>query len=470
MARGAKKAAVEAGPVEAPWELPEGWRWERLGDLCSFVSRGRGPKYVEMGGVRVFNQRCVRWRGLDHQHCKLTSSEAAARLPVEQHLRNGDILWNSTGTGTIGRAAIYRQIDSDPAVADSHLTIVRLRNADPEWVCHWISTLWVQQAVAGTGSTNQVELARQSVIDLAVPVPPRGMEPQILSRITELFGEIGDGDAAVATARLGVSSYQKALLKAATLGELTLAWRLSNSDLPALDATMASGAPGLHQKGVSVDLGDLDESDLPALPDGWRWAHLGELGKVSGGLTQNAKREALPDQVRFLRVANVYSGRLDLGEVELIGVQPGELGRALLEPGDLLIVEGNGSLSQIGRSAVWDGSISPCAHQNHLIKVRFVEPEMGVWVQAWLQSPHGRVELEQRASSTSGLHTLSISKVNRLRCPVPPTEERAAAIAAMTAYRQHEREATSVLEAAASAGQSLRQSILTAAFRGDLVA
>ena len=38
-----------------------------------------------------------------------------------------------------------------------------------------------------------------------------------------------------------------------------------------------------------------------------------------------------------------------------------------LKKDDLLIVEGNGSIEQIGRVAIWNDEISPCYHQNHLM-------------------------------------------------------------------------------------------------------
>jgi type I restriction enzyme, S subunit len=94
------------------------------------------------------------------------------------------------------------------------------------------------------------------------------------------------------------------------------------------------------------------------------------LGKVTGGVTKNAKRKDLKLQVPYLRVANVYENRLELDEVLMIGITQQEFARTCLARNDLLFVEGNGSLDQIGRVALWDGSIPECVHQNHLIKFR----------------------------------------------------------------------------------------------------
>ena len=103
-----------------------------------------------------------------------------------------------------------------------------------------------------------------------------------------------------------------------------------------------------------------------------------------------SKRETVPIQVPYLRVANVYADELRLDEIKTIGVADGEQQRVTLEPGDLLVVEGNGSIDQIGRVAIWDGSIDGCSHQNHSIKVRLMDVSLGRWCLQWLLSPAGR--------------------------------------------------------------------------------
>jgi type I restriction enzyme S subunit len=97
---------------------------------------------------------------------------------------------------------------------------------------------------------------------------------------------------------------------------------------------------------------------------------LRDVAEVTGGLTKNAKRDGLALRRPYLTVANVYANRLELDDIGTIGIQESELARVEMRPGDLLVVEGNGSLSQLGRVAIWTGVIDGCVHQNHLIKVR----------------------------------------------------------------------------------------------------
>lgn len=155
----------------------------------------------------------------------------------------------------------------------------------------------------------------------------------------------------------------------------------------------------------------------------WPVVPLAEVAEVQGGIQKQPKRAPQSNAFPFLRVANVTADGLDLNEIHEIELYSGELDRYRLQRGDLLVVEGNGSASQIGRAAVWDGSINDAVHQNHLIRVRPI-PELDERYLGLLwNSPTIRDELSRVASSTSGLHTLSVTKLKRIMLPFPPLAE-----------------------------------------------
>ena len=196
----------------------------------------------------------------------------------------------------------------------------------------------------------------------------------------------------------------------------------------------------------------------------WIDTTIGDVGEVISGLTKNPKREGLPRKLPYLRVANVYANELRLEEIEYIGVADRELDKLLVRQGDLLIVEGNGSPDQIGRVALWDGSIENCVHQNHLIKVRFGSRVVPQWALTWLLSPGGRREIESVSSSTSGLHTLSTGKVARLPIPVPPVPEQRRIVAEVDRRLSIVREVEAEVDANLKRAQALRQAVLARAF------
>lgn len=148
---------------------------------------------------------------------------------------------------------------------------------------------------------------------------------------------------------------------------------------------------------------------------------LSDVATISGGLTKNSKRNNMELKLPYLRVANVSYANIDVSEMMEIGLAEDEREKTLLHYGDLLFVEGNGSPDQIGRVAVWRDEIIPCVHQNHLIKARFDETKaLSVYAMYYFMTEHGRNQIKGKAVSTSGLYTLSVSKVADFQLPIPP--------------------------------------------------
>jgi type I restriction enzyme S subunit len=209
--------------------------------------------------------------------------------------------------------------------------------------------------------------------------------------------------------------------------------------------------------------------DLRCLPVGWNWIALQNIAKISGGLIKKPQREKYPLKMPYLRVANVYAGQLSLAEIKYIGVNKGEVNKLLLNKEDLLIVEGNGSLDQIGRVALWEGQIAPCLHQNHIIKIRLAEIANSRYALYWLLSPDGRSYIKSVASSTSGLYTLSISKVSMLPIPLPTSAERHQIVEEIEQRLSILEKIEKYLPTAFLMAERLRQSLLKNAFEGRLI-
>lgn len=216
-----------------------------------------------------------------------------------------------------------------------------------------------------------------------------------------------------------------------TVRELAVSGRLSrstDSDEPAsallarcrdakAEAIRESAAP--KQKPI----GELTDPPFE-LPEGWAWARMDDCFLVTGGITKSSKRTPAQNAHPYLRVANVQRGRLDLDEISEFELFDGELERYSLRPGDLLVVEGNGSESEIGRCARWDGELDGCVHQNHLIRCRPLEPGLEYYTLLYLNSPIGVAVMKDLAVTTSGLYNLSVGKIRAISVPIPPLAER----------------------------------------------
>lgn len=199
-------------------------------------------------------------------------------------------------------------------------------------------------------------------------------------------------------------------------------------------------------------------------PRGWEVKALGDVADVQGGLQVTHARADHPIEVPYLRVANVYRDRLDLTEIKTIRVTDAERDRARLLKGDVLVVEGHGNPDELGRSAVWQGALQTCLHQNHLIRVRTGATITPTYLSAFLNSASGRAQMLSAGKTTSGLNTISTSNVRHLRIMVPAlaTQRRYEAFAGST------RTAAEGMLDAMTISDALFSSLVDCAFSGRL--
>ena len=184
------KPLAEIGDEEKPFELPQEWEWVRLGDICAYIQRGKGPVYAESSEHRVVSQKCVRWYGLDLAPARFVTPESLSKYEPIRFLQAGDLLWNSTGTGTIGRACLVPvEHDNAGLVADSHVTVVRPVQISSWFLWRWIQSPYVQSEIEGSasGTTNQIELNTSTVVNHLVPLPPLAEQSRIVTRVEALM-------------------------------------------------------------------------------------------------------------------------------------------------------------------------------------------------------------------------------------------------------------------------------------------
>ena len=178
---------------EIPFDIPESWAWARLGTITSYVQRGKSPKYSTIERYPVVAQKCNQWSGFSLEKAKFIDPETLDSYGPERFLIDGDLLWNSTGLGTLGRLAVYSS-EVNPyecAVADSHVTVIRTMPLwmNYQYLFYYFAGPSVQSVIEkkASGTTKQKELALATVLTYPVPVPPLAEQERIVARIDEIM-------------------------------------------------------------------------------------------------------------------------------------------------------------------------------------------------------------------------------------------------------------------------------------------
>ena len=187
----------ESEPVciedEIPFGIPEGWEWARLESVTTYIQRGKSPKYSTVEKYPVIAQKCNQWSGFSVEKARFIDPVTVSKYADERILKDGDLLWNSTGLGTLGRMAVYDSAKNRYgwAVADSHVTVIRTRE---DWLDHRFAFAYfagpsVQTVIEdqASGSTKQKELAQETVRNYLIPVPPLAEQRRIANEVDRLF-------------------------------------------------------------------------------------------------------------------------------------------------------------------------------------------------------------------------------------------------------------------------------------------
>jgi type I restriction enzyme S subunit len=354
------------------------WRTAPLAEFASLVSTGpfgsilHKSDYVKCG-VPLVNPINIVGDRIVPDPKKLIGSQTVARL-ASYILKAGDIVVGRRGE--IGRCAVVGPDEGGWICGTGCFFIRPLPTIDPHFIARLIGSEKYREKLvrAATGST-MLNLSNTTLGNLLVSVPP--LEDQ--RRIVDIL------DRAASIRRLQRQAQETAC-----------------QNVPALFNRLF-GDPGSN-------------------PMGWPLVTVADVANVQGGLQVTAARAGLPLELPYLRVANVMRNSLNLAEVKTIRLTSNERERARLEAGDLLVVEGHGNPREVGRVAVWDGSIQDCVHQNHLIRIRCHDACRPHFLSSYLNSEVGRQGLIRSGKTTSGLNTISTANVKQAEVFLPPID------------------------------------------------
>ena len=136
------------------------WKTKTLGEVTSYIAKGIPPKYVEEVNddtICVLNQKCNRNFRISYADSRLHNN-AAKKVPDIKMLKPGDVLINSTGTGTAGRVAQIWDIEA-PTTIDGHMILMRPTDEiDPLYYGYAVKAFQAAIESYAEGSTGQTEI------------------------------------------------------------------------------------------------------------------------------------------------------------------------------------------------------------------------------------------------------------------------------------------------------------------------
>jgi len=446
------KVQTKVGDDEQPSALPNGWRWARLGWLAhpqagfafksvGFNQDGRGLPLIRIRDVG--------------QSFSGTFFEGDYR--PEFVVDDGDYLVSMDGEFRIakwcaGKALLNQRV--------SRLQFFS-RALRSDFVALALQAR-LRELQGAKAYTTVDHLSGGQIADCVIGLPPLEEQQRIVAKVDELMVlcdrlEAEQADADAAHAKL-VEALLASLTQARDAADFRASWQQLAEHFHTLFTTEAS-VDALKQ--TVMQLGVQGRLCAGAARSTWRLKTINEICTVQGGIQKTPLRAPVKHHFPYLRVANVQRGRIDIAQLERYELAAEELQRWRLNAGDLLIVEGNGSESEIGRCAIWHGEVDDCVYQNHLMRVRPTGDDAVEYLALYLNSPVGTAHMRRLAITTSGLFNLSVGKIRSIPVELPPPAEQRRIVAKVsgllglcdqlsqnlaTARQSHERLASVLVE------------------------
>jgi type I restriction enzyme, S subunit len=436
---------------EIPFELPNGWIWSRIVEICSKTGSGstpRGGKEVyKKSGVPFLRSQNIYDDGLrlhDVAYIDLVTHERMSGTRVAP----GDLLLNITG-GSMGRCCLVPSNFADANVSQ-HVAIIRVAIRGIESFLHQLvlspyfqAFVFDEQTGAGRGG-----LPKNRMDMIAVALPPLAEQRRIVAKVDELMVLCDQLEAAWKAreaTRDRLTAASLARLNAPDPEKFQDDARFALGALPALTAR-ADQIKRLRQTilnlAVRGKLVPQDPNDEPArqnatdcndppdtFPSTWLCKRLSDLLAEDTRNGYSRKPDEATDGIPILRISAGTvrrDGVVAEEEHKLIsGIDEEARIQYGLKAGDLLACRFNGNRNFVGRLTIFKDylGLQPI-YPDKLIRVR-VSPKLGTpeFLRLAGDTDLVRTQVEAACATTVGNWGISASSLKEIRFPLPPLAE-----------------------------------------------
>ncbi|MGY3055667.1 type I restriction enzyme S subunit [Pedobacter sp. UYEF25] len=259
-------------------ELPEEWKWVRLGDVCAFVGGGtprKNQKSYWNGNLPWASVKDVKGEYLKStkdfiSEIGLKNSSANVAEPYDV------ILITRISPGKTIITNIRTAINQD-------LKVVRPKFKTSSKFLSYYFQAFEREIVKKSSGTTVLGITLNNLNEIKIPLLDFPTQQAIVSKIEELFSELDKGVENLKTAQQQLKVHRQAVLKWAFEGKLTKCVERDANDLSnEQDLAMVAEPEGVYQTGKKKGNQNAGEEDLP---EGWKYKRLGDMFNFVGGGT-----------------------------------------------------------------------------------------------------------------------------------------------------------------------------------------
>lgn len=289
-----------------------------------------------------------------------------------------------------------------------------------------------QLSVAATGVT-RYGLRSDALANTELSLPPLEEQRRIADFLDDQIARLDRAIAATGRQRELLSRAQQALVEASVMG--------------------------LNEPGIRSHT---PVSWIGSVPADWSVQPIGRRFEVQLGKMLAPERVKGLYERPYLRNTNVQWDRVDTEDLKTMNFPPAERERYSVRRGDLLVCEGG----DIGRAAIWDGSIGEIYYQKALHRVR-PRGATGVRWLLYVLRAATRLGVFSAEGGLSTIAHLTAEQLRAHRIPIPTKEAEKRLVTALDERAAHSRDAEALIGKRLLLLQERKQALITAAVTGQ---
>jgi type I restriction enzyme S subunit len=434
-------------------ELPQDWKWVKLGNFCDVVTGTTPPKSnsSNYGNDIPFFKPPHLWDGIISETEEMLSLEGSKKARV---IPPNTVL--VTCIGNLGRTGLVRR---KAAFNQQINAILENENIIGRFIFYQAQSPSFKNQLEKLATGTTVSIVNKSNFEtINIPLPPLPTQQAIVAKIEELFSELDKGIENLRTAQQQLKTYRQSVLKWAFEGKLT---SLNHDSFDLVDEydlnTNNQGNPDNHTN---------HRSDKSALPKGWKWVKLKEIAKdISDGDHQAPPKSNTG--VPFITISNVNKENNKINFSDTFSVSEEyfkklKINRKPLKGDVLYTVTGS-----FGIPILIDFEKDFC-FQRHIGLVRPLETTNQKWLYYLLQSPDVFNQAKSTATGTAQ-KTVALNSLRNFEVPYCKIEEQHQIVQAIESRLSVADKLEESITQSLQQSEALRQSILKKAFEGRLV-
>jgi len=274
-----EKALPEITEDEIPFDLPENWKWVRLGDLAN-INGGfafKSTNYTSEG-VRVIRISDFNEKGF--------VNDKIVRYPYDDSLSQyvldlKNILLCMTG-GTVGKSLFITELD-EKMVVNQRVATIKVNSVMPEYIYQVILAPITQKVIQDSKNSTNDNISMDAIKGFLIPLPPINEQKRIVAKIEELLPYVDRYAAAYEKLEQFRAKFpedmKKSILQYAIQGKL-VEQRPEEGTGEELYQQIQTEKRRLNKEGKIKKeklLTEIVEDEFPFdLPESWKWVRLGD--------------------------------------------------------------------------------------------------------------------------------------------------------------------------------------------------